>query len=141
MAEQTGEMEDALAYAMLEQTVTALRMFVNDELNELEFALRVVAENLLKPGGILLAIVHTDPEAKIIFDALEETTFVAGGPMGNVRLSQTEIKRLEKCRPWEMVLKEPMPLSQAEKSLHPRFASASLYVARRTDIQRTQQQS
>ena len=42
--------EDGLALRMMLETVTALRMFVNDELNELQFAISAVAENMLKPG-------------------------------------------------------------------------------------------
>ena len=36
---------------MMEQTVTALRRFVNDEINELDFAVRGVAAPHLKPGS------------------------------------------------------------------------------------------
>ena len=36
---------------MMEQTVTALRRFVNDEINELHFAVRGVAAPYLKPGS------------------------------------------------------------------------------------------
>ena len=35
---------------MMEATVTALRRFVNDEINELDFAIRGVALPYLKPG-------------------------------------------------------------------------------------------
>ena len=53
--------EDGLALRMMLETVTALRMFVNDELNELQFAISAVAENMLKPGKrsiVLLSSVH-----------------------------------------------------------------------------------
>jgi hypothetical protein len=38
---------------MMEATVTALRRFVNDEINELDFAIRGVALPYLKPGDSL----------------------------------------------------------------------------------------
>ena len=41
---------DDLALRMMLETVTALRMFVNDEVNELQFAISAVAENMLRPG-------------------------------------------------------------------------------------------
>jgi 16S rRNA C1402 N4-methylase RsmH len=52
---------------MLEQTLTSLRRFVNDEVNELDFAVRVVAAAFLKPGsGLLFAMVHSPLEEKIV---------------------------------------------------------------------------
>jgi len=43
-----------------------LRIFVNDELNELHFLLRVVAENFLKPGAVLALVTRTEEEAKYV---------------------------------------------------------------------------
>ena len=52
---------DDLALRMMLETVTALRMFVNDEVNELQFAISAVAENMLRPGNhhLLLFIRNT----------------------------------------------------------------------------------
>ena len=52
--------EEEITQVLMSQTVTALRMFVNDELNELNFALRRVAAEFLKPcTGTVIAIIHT----------------------------------------------------------------------------------
>lgn len=45
--------------------------------------------------------------------------------------SESEVENLQK-RPWEVLEGMPLKLSPAEKTLHPRFHSASLYIARRT---------
>ena len=41
---------DALALRMMQDTVTALRIFVNDGINELQFTISAVAQNMLRPG-------------------------------------------------------------------------------------------
>ena len=52
--------EEEITSILMNQTMTALRMFINDELNELDFALRHVAAAFLKPDfGIFIAIIHT----------------------------------------------------------------------------------
>ena len=52
--------EEEITQILMSQTVTAVRMFVNDELNELNFALRGVAAEFLKPyTGTVSAIIHT----------------------------------------------------------------------------------
>ena len=52
--------EEEITRVLMSQTITALRMFVNDELNELNFALRRVAAEFLKPcTGTVIAIIHT----------------------------------------------------------------------------------
>ena len=52
--------EEEITDLLTEQTLLALKMFVNDHLNELDFALRHVAPTFLKPeNGILLAIAQS----------------------------------------------------------------------------------
>ena len=52
--------EEEITHILMNQTMTALRMFVNDELNELDFALRNVTAEFLKPDvGTIIAIIHT----------------------------------------------------------------------------------
>ena len=52
--------EERVTEILMDKTMTALRMFVNDELNELDFALRDVAAKFLNPDtGTLIAIIHT----------------------------------------------------------------------------------
>ena len=53
-------LEDKLTNFLLYQTLSALRIIVNDEINELDFVLRCVASEFLKPKtGILVAIVQS----------------------------------------------------------------------------------
>ena len=48
-------LQERLTRLLLNQTLIALRTFVNDEINELEFALRCVASQFLKPiNGTLI---------------------------------------------------------------------------------------
>ena len=51
---------DDLALRMMLETVTALRMFVNDEVNELQFAISAVAENMLRPGNKPTSVLHSE---------------------------------------------------------------------------------
>ncbi len=117
-----GLRESDLALRMMLETVTALRMFVNDEINELDFAFRAVAEGFLKKDtGVLLSILHTKPEERVASTTFEDKSDVD---------SKTD---------WHPVLENEtdsdtnsvwsMPLSKAEKVLHPRFPSAKLFAA------------
>jgi len=114
---------DALALRMMQDTVTALRIFVNDEINELQFAISAVAQNMLRPGGKLLAVLHTKPEWKVAETSLS-------GP----RLR--EDAKEERERLWRPLLggEEPLPISAADRALHPRFPSAKLYAFERTAV-------
>ena len=157
---------DALALRMMQDTVTALRIFVNDEINELQFAISAVAQNMLRPGkgsvilnsklrktavectnsstffvqlanirklefltyllksgGKLLAVLHTKPEWKVVETSLS-------GP----RLR--EDAKEERERLWRPLLggEEPLPISAADRALHPRFPSAKLYAFERTAV-------
>ncbi len=61
-----GEDVDTLARRLLADTHRALRTFVNDEYNELHFALKVVAENFLKPRtGVLILITRSPMEEAV----------------------------------------------------------------------------
>ena len=52
--------EERVTEILMDKTMTALRMFVNDELNELDFALRDVAAKFLNPDTVtLIDIIHT----------------------------------------------------------------------------------
>ncbi|XP_040569627.2 LOW QUALITY PROTEIN: 12S rRNA N(4)-cytidine methyltransferase METTL15-like [Lepeophtheirus salmonis] len=46
---------------LLESTITALRIFINDEINQLNLVLRI-ASHYLKPGGFLIVIVKNEVE-------------------------------------------------------------------------------
>ena len=55
-----SSLHEEITNILLDRTLTALRIIVNDEMNELDFALRHVAAQFLKPDiGILIAIVHS----------------------------------------------------------------------------------
>ena len=56
---------------LLMKTITAVRCFVNDELNQLDYAIRHLAVKYLKPDGILAIIAHTDAEEKVIRKCLQ----------------------------------------------------------------------
>ena len=57
------------------KTVTALRMFVNDELNQLDYAIRVIARKFLKPElGVLAVIVHNEAEQKVVHQCLRQVS-------------------------------------------------------------------
>merc|ERR1719447_2303850 len=54
------------------KTIAALRMFVNDELNQLDFAIRYLATKYLKIDGILAVIAHNDAEKKVVHRCLKQ---------------------------------------------------------------------
>ena len=56
---------------LLSATLTALRAFVNDELNQLDFAITYLAAKYLKPQGCLAVIAHTQAEEKVVFNCLK----------------------------------------------------------------------
>ena len=57
--EESSQVEQ-ITNILMKQTMTALRIFVNDELNELDFGLRHVVADFIKPDvGIFVAIVHS----------------------------------------------------------------------------------
>ena len=71
------EADEALVEDFLLKTVTALRMFVNDELNQLDFAIREIATRFLKPEvGTLAVIVHNEPEKHIVHKCLKEVNTI-----------------------------------------------------------------
>ena len=54
------------------KTITALRMFVNDELNQLDYAIRYLAAKYLKVDGILAVIAHNEAERKVVQKCLKQ---------------------------------------------------------------------
>ena len=61
-----------LVQEMMLGTITALRMFVNDEINQLDFGINNVATNYVAPGGILAVVVHSEVEQKLVAKLLTE---------------------------------------------------------------------
>jgi len=59
-------LQEQLTSVLLNQTLIALRILVNDEINELEFALRCVASQFLKPiNGTLIVKLNAASEQKV----------------------------------------------------------------------------
>jgi 16S rRNA (cytosine1402-N4)-methyltransferase len=94
------------------RTFQALRIFVNDELGEIQTLLRSTtgAESLLKPGGRLVAI---------SFHSLED------------RLVKDAFKAAKDAKIFEVLTKKPVVATRHEIQRNPRSRSAKLRAARR----------
>jgi len=140
------------------KTITALRIFVNDELNQLDFAIRYLATKYLKIDGILAVIAHNDAEKKVVqrclkqisLDDLEDQNEMLSTQVilcrvsyidprniniakdnNEMGLSYEEIEEIQNQNPWKMIKGEPIPLPMAEQILYPRFKNAVLFAAQR----------
>jgi len=140
------------------KTITALRIFVNDELNQLDFAIRYLATKYLKVDGILAVIAHNDAEKKVVHRCLKQISldeFEDPNEMlstqvilcrisyidprnidiakdNNEMLSYEEIEKIQHQNPWKIIQgSPPMPLPMAEQILYPRFKNAVLFAAQR----------
>jgi 16S rRNA (cytosine1402-N4)-methyltransferase len=91
------------------RTFQAIRIFVNDELKDLQ-ALLSAAPQVLKPGGRLVVISFHSLEDRIVKDALRE----------GVKLGQ-----------YELLTKKPVTASDEEIDRNPRSRSAKLRAAKR----------
>jgi len=56
----------------VQKTITALRIFVNDELNQLDYAIRYLAAKYLKETGILAVIAHNEVEKRVVHRCLKQ---------------------------------------------------------------------
>ena len=109
------------------RTFQALRIHVNQELDELEHALAACVY-LLKPGGILAVVSFHSLEDRIV------KQFMAG-LSGHRRRPSRHRPDLEAYDPplFALVTRKPVLPSSAEEQANPRARSAKLRVARRTD--------
>jgi 16S rRNA (cytosine1402-N4)-methyltransferase len=107
------------------RTFQALRLFVNDELGELESGL-VAAERILRPGGRLVVVSFHSLEDRIV------KTFLAGrsGAGGGSR-HLPEIK--PQAATFRTLTRRPVTPDDAETGENPRARSAKLRAAERTD--------
>jgi len=113
------------------KTITALRIFVNDELNQLDFAIRYLATKYLKVDGVLAVIAHNDAEKKVVHRCLKQISLDEFEDP-NEMLSTQEIEQIQQQNPWKIIKGEPpMPLPMAEQILYPRFKNAVLFAAQR----------
>jgi 16S rRNA (cytosine1402-N4)-methyltransferase len=107
------------------RTFQALRLFVNDELGELEGGL-VAAERVLKPGGRLVVVSFHSLEDRIA------KTFLAGrsGAGGGSR-HLPEVK--PEAATFRTLTRRPVTADDVETGENPRARSAKLRAAERTD--------
>ena len=107
------------------RTFQALRLFVNDELHELEGGL-AAAERILKPGGRLVAVSFHSLEDRIV------KTFLAlrsGGAGGSRHLPE----KMPEAATFRVLTRRPVTPDDAEIRENPRARSAKLRAAERTD--------
>jgi 16S rRNA (cytosine1402-N4)-methyltransferase len=107
------------------RTFQALRMFVNEELQELEQALPA-AERVLKPGGRLVAIAFHSLEDRIIKTFLAERS--RSLPVGSRHWPQ----RPPPPPSFRLLTRRPIVPDQSEIASNPRARSAKLRCGERT---------
>lgn len=106
------------------RTFQALRIFVNEELDELETAL-AAAERVLKPGGRLVAVSFHSLEDRIVQNFLVERARTGGGSR---HLPEVAIVPPS----FELLTRRPVVAGEAEIAHNPRARSAKLRAAERT---------
>jgi 16S rRNA (cytosine1402-N4)-methyltransferase len=106
------------------RTFQALRIFVNEELDELHLALSA-AERVLKPGGRLVVVSFHSLEDRIVKNFLVERAKAGGG--------SRHLPEVAHAAPSFVVLtKRPVTPDADEISANPRARSAKLRAAERT---------
>lgn len=106
------------------RTFQALRIFVNQELDELHLAL-AAAERVLKPGGRLAVVSFHSLEDRIVKNFLIERGKVASGSRHLPEIAQA-------APSFEILTKRPVTPGDAEISANPRARSAKLRAAERS---------
>jgi 16S rRNA (cytosine1402-N4)-methyltransferase len=106
------------------RTFQALRIFVNEELDELHLAL-AAAERVLKPGGRLAVVSFHSLEDRIVKNFLVERAKAGGGSRHLPELAQA-------APSFHILTKRPVTPGDEEISANPRARSAKLRAAERT---------
>jgi 16S rRNA (cytosine1402-N4)-methyltransferase len=107
------------------RTFQGLRIFVNQELDELHLALSA-AESVLKPGGRLVVVSFHSLEDRIVKNFLVERAKAGGG--------SRHLPEIAQAAPSFVILtKRPVTPDDHEISANPRARSAKLRAAERTD--------
>jgi 16S rRNA (cytosine1402-N4)-methyltransferase len=107
------------------RTFQALRIFVNEELDELHAAL-VGAEQMLKPGGRLVVVSFHSLEDRIVKNFLNERGRRGGG--------SRHLPEVDQVAPsFDILTKRPVVADDEEVESNPRARSAKLRAAARTE--------
>ena len=106
------------------RTFQALRIFVNEELDELHLALSA-AERVLKPGGRLAVVSFHSLEDRIVKNFLVERAKAGGGSRHLPEVAQAAAS-------FQILTKRPVTPDEGEISANPRARSAKLRAAERT---------
>src|SRR6201999_557314 len=107
------------------RTFQGLRIFVNEELDELHLAL-AAAERVLKPGGRLAVVSFHSLEDRIVKDFFNARSKTGGGSRHLPEVKQT-------VPSFKILTKRPVTPGDAEVAANPRARSAKLRGAERTD--------
>lgn len=106
------------------RTFQALRIFVNEELEELQTAL-AAAERVLKPGGRLVVVSFHSLEDRIVKNFLSERARTGGGSRHLPEVAQIPPS-------FQLLTRRPVVAGEDEVAHNPRARSAKLRAAERT---------
>jgi 16S rRNA (cytosine1402-N4)-methyltransferase len=107
------------------RTFQALRIFVNEELDELHLALSA-AERVLKPGGRLVVVSFHSLEDRIVKNFFAERGKTGGGSRHLPEMAQS-------APSFRILTKRPVTAGDDEVRANPRARSAKLRAAERTE--------
>ncbi len=106
------------------RTFQALRIFINEELEELQTAL-AAAERVLKPGGRLVVVSFHSLEDRIVKNFLAARSKTGGGSRHLPELAQVSPS-------FQLLTRRPVIAGDEEVAQNPRARSAKLRAAERT---------